>query len=95
MPQKTGSAKPESAAVAAAQAQSSTPMQVGSTEAGARSRRLTARPDAPMVEPAAMLSTAVIHVVVAGGASGAPLVTISDTISDTVINTVSDTVSVS
>ena len=80
MPQKTGSANPESAAVAAAEAQSSTPMRVRSIEAVASSRRLTVGPDAPMVEVAALLSSAVTHVVVVCDSSGAPLGTISEAV---------------
>jgi len=57
-------ASPESPPVAAAEAQTSAPLLVSGIEAVARSRLLSVAADAPLVEVAALLSSAQISVVV-------------------------------
>lgn len=71
---------PESAPVAAAEAQAMAPLLVSDIEAVARSRRLTVAADALLVEVAALLSSAQISVVVVCDAAGSPLGTITETV---------------
>ena len=75
-----GQTSPESAPVAAAEAQAMTPLLVSDMEAVARSRRLTVAADALLVEAAALLSSAQISVVVVCDAAGSPLGTITETV---------------
>lgn len=71
---------PESPAVAAAEAQTTAPLRVSGIEAVARSRLLTVAANAPLVEVAALLSSAQISVVVVCDAAEAPLGTITETL---------------
>ena len=73
-------ANPESPPVAAAEAQTSTPLQVRGIEAIARSRLHSVAADAPLVDVAALLSSAQFSVVVVRDAAGAALGTITATV---------------
>jgi CBS domain-containing protein len=73
-------ASPESPLVAAAEAQTSAPLLVSGIEAVARSRLFSVASDAPLVEVAALLSSAQISVVVVRDAAGAALGTITETV---------------
>lgn len=73
-------ASPESPLVAAAEARTTAPLRVSGIEAVARSRLLTVAANAPLVEVAALLSSAQISVVVVRDASQAPLGTITETV---------------
>lgn len=70
---------PESPHVKAAEARATSPALVSSIQAIARSRLLTVNTQAPMVEVAALLSSAQISVVVVCDALGLPLGSITET----------------
>jgi CBS domain-containing protein len=71
---------PEGPSVAAAEAQTTALLQVSSIEAVARSRLLSVAADSPLVDVAALLSSAQISVVVVRDAAGAPLGIITETV---------------
>jgi CBS domain-containing protein len=73
-------ASTESPPVAATEAQTSTPLLVSGIEAVARSRLFSVAAGAPLVEVAALLSSAQISVVVVRDAAGAPIGTITETV---------------
>jgi CBS domain-containing protein len=79
-PVRPASAGPESPPVAAAEASAVAPLRVSSIEAVARSRLLTVAVTSPLVEVAALLSSAQISVVAVCDAAGAPLGTITETV---------------
>jgi CBS domain-containing protein len=79
-PGAASSTSPESPPVAAAEARAVAPLRVSGIEAVARSRLLSVNFEAPLVEVAALLSSAQISVVVVSDAAGAPLGTITETV---------------
>jgi CBS domain-containing protein len=79
-PINPASGGPETPPVAAAEARAVAPLEVSSIEAVARSRLLTVAAAAPLVEVAALLSSAQISVVVVCDAGGAPLGIITETV---------------
>jgi len=79
-PWKTGHAAPESPSVAAAEARAVAPLRVGDLGAVARSRLLTVSAQAPLVEVAALLSSAQISVVVVTDLAGAAVGVITETV---------------